>query len=109
MSEMVQRVAQPGVATGLAWTPVGGEVLFVEATAVPGSGNLTITGQLGEVMKESAQIAISTRCRRMIHPATRTSSHVENQKRAPIRPTIRLTQRNNAVIPMACTTTHSAG
>jgi ATP-dependent Lon protease len=47
------------VATGLAWTPVGGEVLFVEATAMPGSGHLTITGQLGDVMRESAQAARS--------------------------------------------------
>jgi ATP-dependent Lon protease len=54
-----RRTAQPGVATGLAWTPVGGDVLFVEATAVPGSGKLTITGQLGDVMKESAQAALS--------------------------------------------------
>jgi ATP-dependent Lon protease len=58
-SETRRRTKDPGVATGLAWTPVGGEVLFVEATAVPGSGNLTITGQLGEVMKESAQAALS--------------------------------------------------
>ena len=49
----------PGVATGLAWTPVGGEVLFIEATAMPGSGGLTITGQLGDVMRESAQAALS--------------------------------------------------
>ncbi len=47
------------MATGLAWTPVGGEVLFVEATAMPGSGHLTITGQLGDVMRESAQAALS--------------------------------------------------
>jgi ATP-dependent Lon protease len=47
------------VATGLAWTPVGGDVLFVEATAMPGSGKLTVTGQLGEVMRESAQAALS--------------------------------------------------
>jgi ATP-dependent Lon protease len=47
------------VATGLAWTPVGGDVLFVEATAMPGTGKLTITGQLGDVMKESAQAALS--------------------------------------------------
>jgi ATP-dependent Lon protease len=47
------------VATGLAWTPVGGDVLFVEATAMPGKGKLTITGQLGDVMKESAQAAMS--------------------------------------------------
>ena len=58
-SEMRRRTKDPGVATGLAWTPVGGEVLFIEATAMPGSGRLTITGQLGEVMKESAQAALS--------------------------------------------------
>jgi len=58
-SEARRRTARPGVATGLAWTPVGGDVLFVEATAMPGSGRLTITGQLGEVMKESAQAALS--------------------------------------------------
>jgi ATP-dependent Lon protease len=54
-----RRTAEPGVATGLAWTPVGGDVLFVEATAMPGKGKLTITGQLGDVMKESAQAALS--------------------------------------------------
>jgi ATP-dependent Lon protease len=58
-SEQRRRTKDPGVATGLAWTPVGGEVLFIEASAVPGSGNLTITGQLGEVMKESAQAALT--------------------------------------------------
>ena len=58
-SETRRRTKRPGVATGLAWTPVGGEVLFVEATAMPGSGRLTITGQLGDVMKESAQAALS--------------------------------------------------
>jgi ATP-dependent Lon protease len=58
-SETRRRTARPGVATGLAWTPVGGEVLFVEATAMPGKGQLTITGQLGEVMRESAQAAVS--------------------------------------------------
>ncbi len=58
-SETRRRTKVPGVATGLAWTPVGGEVLFVEATAMPGKGNLTITGQLGDVMKESAQAALS--------------------------------------------------
>jgi ATP-dependent Lon protease len=54
-----RRTSEPGVATGLAWTPVGGDVLFVEATAMPGKGKLTITGQLGDVMKESAQAALS--------------------------------------------------
>jgi ATP-dependent Lon protease len=58
-SETRRRTARPGVATGLAWTPVGGEVLFIEATAMPGTGRLTITGQLGEVMQESAQAALS--------------------------------------------------
>jgi ATP-dependent Lon protease len=54
-----KRTADPGVATGLAYTPVGGDVLFIEATAYPGKGLLTITGQLGEVMQESAQAALS--------------------------------------------------
>ncbi len=58
-AEQRRRTKDPGVATGLAWTPAGGDVLFIEATAMPGSGKLTITGQLGEVMKESAQAALS--------------------------------------------------
>ncbi len=58
-AEQRRRTRDPGVATGLAWTPAGGEVLFIEATAMPGSGKLTITGQLGEVMRESAQAALS--------------------------------------------------
>jgi ATP-dependent Lon protease len=53
------RTDEPGVATGLAWTPVGGDVLFVEATAYPGEGKLRITGQLGDVMRESAEAALS--------------------------------------------------
>ena len=57
--ETSRRTARPGVATGLAWTPVGGDILFIEATAMPGSGKLMITGQLGDVMKESAQAALS--------------------------------------------------
>jgi ATP-dependent Lon protease len=59
LNETRRRTRDPGVATGLAWTPVGGDVLFVEATAMPGKGKLTITGQLGDVMKESAQAAMS--------------------------------------------------
>ena len=58
-SELAMRTSVPGVATGLAWTPVGGDILFVEASRVPGSGKLILTGQLGEVMKESAQAALS--------------------------------------------------
>ena len=58
-SEVAMRVSVPGVATGLAWTPVGGDILFIEATRVPGSGKLILTGQLGDVMKESAQAALS--------------------------------------------------
>jgi ATP-dependent Lon protease len=57
--EARRRTRQAGVATGLAWTPVGGDVLFVEASAMPGKGKLTVTGQLGDVMKESAQAALS--------------------------------------------------
>jgi ATP-dependent Lon protease len=56
---VVEEHARPGVATGLAWTPVGGEILNIEVTRMDGKGNLILTGQLGEVMKESAQIALS--------------------------------------------------
>jgi ATP-dependent Lon protease len=58
-TETRRRTKDPGVATGLAWTPAGGDVLFIEAAGMPGSGHLTITGQLGEVMKESAQAALA--------------------------------------------------
>jgi ATP-dependent Lon protease len=58
-NEVAQRTSVPGVATGLAWTPVGGDILFIEATRMPGSGKLILTGQLGEVMRESAQAALS--------------------------------------------------
>ena len=58
-SEVAMRTSVPGVATGLAWTPTGGDILFVEAARVPGSGRLILTGQLGDVMKESAQAALS--------------------------------------------------
>ena len=57
--EIARRTKDPGVAIGLAWTPVGGEVLFVEASRMPGAGSLTLTGQLGDVMKESARAALS--------------------------------------------------
>ncbi|MFY9578504.1 MAG: endopeptidase La [Gaiellaceae bacterium] len=58
-ADVRKRTSDPGVATGLAFTPVGGDILFIEATAYPGKGRLTITGQLGEVMQESAQAAVS--------------------------------------------------
>jgi ATP-dependent Lon protease len=58
-NEVAMRTAVPGVATGLAWTPVGGDILFIEAAKTPGHGKLILTGQLGEVMRESAQAALS--------------------------------------------------
>jgi ATP-dependent Lon protease len=58
-NEVAMRTSVPGVATGLAWTPVGGDILFIEATRIPGKGALILTGQLGEVMRESAQAAMS--------------------------------------------------
>jgi ATP-dependent Lon protease len=57
--EIAMRTSVPGVATGLAWTPVGGDILFIEATRVPGRGALILTGQLGDVMRESAQAALT--------------------------------------------------
>ena len=57
--DVARKENPPGVVTGLAWTPVGGDILFVEGTFMPGKGKLTLTGQLGDVMKESAQISLS--------------------------------------------------
>ncbi|MBE7454387.1 MAG: endopeptidase La [Kofleriaceae bacterium] len=59
VSEVADRTSEPGVATGLAWTAVGGDILFIEATKMPGKGKLTLTGQLGDVMKESVTAALS--------------------------------------------------
>ena len=59
VSEAAETITECGIATGLAWTPVGGEILFIEATRMPGKGSLILTGSLGEVMKESAQTALS--------------------------------------------------
>ncbi len=70
-AEVAERVEQPGVATGLVWTPVGGDIIFIEASRMPGSKQLTITGQLGEVMRESAIAAMSwvrTRARELHIP-----------------------------------------
>ncbi len=67
-SEVAMRTSIPGVATGLAWTPVGGDILFIEATRTPGTGKLILTGHLGDVMKESAQAALTlvkARCERL--------------------------------------------
>ncbi len=58
-ADVAQHASMPGVATGLAWTPVGGDILFIEASRMPGAGKLILTGQLGDVMKESAQAALS--------------------------------------------------
>jgi ATP-dependent Lon protease len=58
-NEVALRAGMPGVATGLAWTPVGGDILFIEASKTPGNGRLILTGQLGDVMKESAQAALT--------------------------------------------------
>jgi ATP-dependent Lon protease len=58
-NEVALRAGMPGVATGLAWTPVGGDILFIEASRMAGTGRLILTGQLGDVMKESAQAALT--------------------------------------------------
>ena len=58
-NDMTQQDNPPGVVTGLAWTPVGGEILFIEVTGMPGRGEVTLTGKLGDVMKESARISLS--------------------------------------------------
>ena len=59
IAESAEKITEYGIATGLAWTPVGGDILFIEATRMRGRGNLILTGSLGEVMKESAQTAVS--------------------------------------------------
>jgi ATP-dependent Lon protease len=59
ISDAAEKITDAGIAMGLAWTPIGGEILFIEATRMPGSGKLTLTGSLGDVMKESAQTALS--------------------------------------------------
>jgi ATP-dependent Lon protease len=75
-SELAQRTAVPGVATGLAWTPVGGDILFIEASKVPGSGKLILTGQLGDVMKESATAALTLARNFLGDPFDKTDVHI---------------------------------
>jgi len=58
-TEVAERIRRPGIATGVAWTPAGGDILFVEASLMPGKGSLLLTGQLGDVMRESAQAALT--------------------------------------------------
>ena len=70
-SEVAERTSVAGVATGLAWTPVGGDILFVEATRIPGKGALILTGQLGDVMRESATAALSLVKSRAVRPRHR--------------------------------------
>ena len=67
--EEIRKEQVPGVVTGLAWTPVGGDILFIECTFMPGTGKLTLTGQLGDVMKESAKISLSLIRSRLAHTA----------------------------------------
>ncbi|HUJ86931.1 MAG TPA: endopeptidase La [Burkholderiales bacterium] len=75
-SEAALMTAVPGVATGLAWTPVGGDILFIEATKVPGTGKLILTGQLGEVMKESAQAALTLAKGRLAESFDKIDVHI---------------------------------
>jgi len=75
-SEAALMSAVPGVATGLAWTPVGGDILFIEATKVPGTGKLILTGQLGEVMKESAQAALTLAKGRLAEAFDKIDVHI---------------------------------
>jgi ATP-dependent Lon protease len=75
-NEVAQRTSVPGVATGLAWTSVGGDILFIEASKVPGSGKLILTGQLGEVMKESAQAALTLAKLFTLEDLQKTDIHV---------------------------------
>jgi len=74
--EVAERTAVPGVATGLAWTPVGGDILFIEASQVPGTGKLILTGQLGDVMKESAQAALTLAKSFLGEPLDKVDIHI---------------------------------
>ena len=78
VSEVADRTSEPGVATGLAWTAVGGDILFIEATRMPGKGKLTLTGQLGDVMKESVTAALSFIRSRAPQLGLETGNFLEN-------------------------------
>src|SRR5207253_3220509 len=78
LEEVEQRTRVPGVATGLAWTPAGGDVLFVEATRMRGAHTLTLTGQLGEVMKESVQAALRAGIRTIVLPRRNEKNLLED-------------------------------
>ena len=78
VSEVADRTSEPGVATGLAWTAVGGDILFIEATKMPGKGKLTLTGQLGDVMKESVTAALSFVRSRAPHLGLDPGNFLEN-------------------------------
>lgn len=76
---MSECLTLPGVAIGLAWSPLGGEIMFVEASRMEGEGQLTLTGQLGDVMKESAHLAISwLRSNAKIYQLTNSETHIHN-------------------------------
>jgi ATP-dependent Lon protease len=75
-NEVALRTSSPGVATGLAWTPVGGDILFIESSKVPGKGKLILTGQLGDVMKESAQAALTLAKNYLARPLDDIDIHV---------------------------------
>jgi ATP-dependent Lon protease len=75
-SEVAERTSMPGVATGLAWTPVGGDILFIEASRTPGTGKLILTGQLGDVMKESAQAALTLAKTHVRESLEKTDIHI---------------------------------
>jgi ATP-dependent Lon protease len=78
VSEVADRTSEPGVATGLAWTSVGGDILFIECTRMPGKGKLTLTGQLGDVMKESVTAALSFIRSRAPNLGLETGNLIEN-------------------------------
>ena len=94
-NEVAMRTSVPGVATGLAWTPTGGDILFIEATRVPGRGTLILTGQLGDVMKESAQAALTlvkasvARVRHRSRRCSRSPTCTSTCRRAPSRRMVR--------------------